>query len=101
MKNVNKLNNIWRQLSITLGIMLIILTVTGCSCKTYPIAGQSSSVAVGTIDENGNPAPGDALCTSGNKCADSGNGCGLFPYRNRCSDTWNSMTGECKCVCGD
>lgn len=100
MKKVNKLSNICRQLSITLAILLITIAFTGC-CFKYPIAGRSSTVAVGAIDENGNPAPKDALCTSGNKCADPGKGCGLFSYKNQCTDTWNSVTGECKCVCGD
>lgn len=100
MKKVNKLSNIFCQLSIILGILLITITVTGC-CSKYPIAGHSSTVGVGAIDENGNPAPKDAICKSGNKCANPGKGCGLFPYRDECIDTWNSITGECKCVCGD
>ena len=56
-------------------------------------------LASGAKDENGNPAPTGAVCTSGNKCSNPGDSCGLFPYKQQCTDKWNSVTGECKCVC--
>ena len=100
MKEVNKLRNICRVLSIILPILLLTIAVTGC-CPTDPVPDRGSPVGEGAIDENGDPAPEGAVCASGNTCADPGKGCGLFPYRDLCTNTWNSVTRECECVCGD
>ena len=100
MKKVHKLSGIHRQLSIALALLLITMVITGCVCASIPIAGESSPVSFGTIDEQGNPAPGGAECTSGVKCENPGKGCSfIFAYKYHCTDTWNSETGECDCVC--
>jgi len=100
MKKVHKQSSTHRQLSIALvALLLITMVTTGCVCASIPIAGEISPVSSGTIDEQGNPAPEDAECFSGEKCEDPGKGCGLFRYKDQCTDTWNSETGECECVC--
>jgi len=87
------------RLFMVLAILLVSIVITGC-CTSFPIPGTGGrTVEPGTIDQHGNPAPDDAICESGKKCVDSGKGCGLFPYKNVCTNVWNSETSECSCKC--
>ena len=98
MKNVHTLSSTRRRLSMALAGLLITVVVAGC-CTDIPVRSGGKLVPSGAIDENGNPVPAGAECTSGETCGNPGTGCGLFRYQNECTNTWNSVTGECKCEC--
>ena len=87
------------RLSMVLAVLLVSFVITGC-CTAFPIPGTGGRpVEPATIDQLGNPAPADAICASGKKCVDSGKGCGMFSYRNVCTNVWNSETNKCSCEC--
>jgi len=98
MKETYNRSRFCRTVSIV-ALMMALLLMAGC-CTTFPIpAGSARAVDAGTIDQNGNPAPPDAQCESGEKCSDPGKGCGLFSYRDVCTNVWNSETHQCSCEC--
>ena len=98
MKKVRTLSSTGRWLSMALVGLLITVLASGC-CTAIPVPSGGKLVPSGAIDENGNPVPAGTECTSGKTCGNPGKGCGLFPYKNECTTTWNSVTRECKCEC--
>ena len=99
MKKLQDKENSGSWLFKVLAVLFVSIVITGC-CTSFPIPGTSGRPAEpGTIDQHGNPAPTDAICASGEKCADPGKGCGLFPYKDVCTNVWNSETNECSCEC--
>ena len=99
MKKLINMEKARRRLFVVLGFILVSFVITGC-CTTFPIPGTGGRpVEPGTIDQQGNPAPAGAICASGKKCVDPGKGCGLFSYKQACTNVWNSETKECSCKC--
>jgi hypothetical protein len=93
------MKNARRRLFVVLTFILASFVVTNC-CTTFLIPGTGGRpVETGTIDQYGNPTPAGAICASGNKCADPGKSCGLFSYKQVCTNVWNSETQECSCKC--
>lgn len=99
MKKRINMENTRRRLFGVLAVILVSFVITSC-CPTFLIPGTGGRpVEPGTIDQQGNPAPAGAICASGNKCADPGKGCGLFSYKQVCTNVWNSETNICSCKC--
>ncbi len=97
MKKLQDMESARRRVFMVLAVLLVSFVITGC-CTTRPVSG-GHPVEPGTIDQYGNPAPVGAICASGEICVDPGKGCGLFPYKNVCTNVWNSETNECSCKC--
>ena len=98
-KNYQDMKSSSSRFLMVLAALLVTIGITSC-CTSSPISGTGSApVEPGTIDQHGNPAPSDAICVSGKKCVNTGKGCGLFPYKNVCTNVWNSETNECSCEC--
>lgn len=90
MKKVHMLSSTCQWLSMALAGLLITVVVAGC-CTTDPVPSGGKLVPPGI--------PEGAECTSGEICRNPGNSCyTIFGYRE-CRNTWNSVTGECKCEC--
>lgn len=100
MRKYYKLGSIRRLLPIALSGILIVVLVAGC-CPAIRVGSGGKLVPSGAIDENGNPVPAGAKCTSGKTCLNTEKYCGLFAYKenSKCTNVWNSVTGECTCKC--
>jgi hypothetical protein len=99
MEKLRNMESPYSGLFVVLAVLLVLFLITGC-CTTSPIPGAGGRpVDPGTVDEHGNPAPANAICEGGKKCVNPGKGCGLFPYKNECTNVWNSVTNKCSCQC--
>lgn len=98
MKNLQDSESVRKRFSMGLAVYLVSFVITGCTCATSIVTG-GCPVVPGTIDQYGFPAPTGAICASGEKCVNSGKGCGFFAYQNECTNVWNSETNECSCKC--
>ena len=98
MKKLENMGSARSRYFMVLAVLLALFVINGCTCATSLVTG-GSPVVPGTIDQYGFPAPAGAICASGEKCVDSGKGCGFFAYQNECTNLWNSETNECLCKC--
>jgi len=98
MKKIQDSRHIHNRMPMVLIALLCLFVLVGC-CNKYPVTAAGSQVSPGTIDENGNPAPAAARCTSGHICSNVGDGCGLINYQNHCVTSWDSQTGKCEPKC--
>jgi hypothetical protein len=96
-KKLQGMESALRWVFMVLAGLLVSFVIAGC-CTTRSVT-DGRPVEPGTVDQYGNRAPAGAICASGETCVDPGKGCGLFPYKNVCTNVWNSETNECSCKC--